>query len=176
MALSSQLHRTLKPFRALSSTIVHRLSSAATAQFQSSDPSSSSNSFVFSSPNDEAGAEKNDDVIFLKAHKKSSSSSVSDGHSVSMPTSFMTGSIIGKRFYKEVTTRVADDGNGWSVMFDYRTLKTTTKRPLKLPTLVLAKAVAAEWEYQALYHAFDAALLVRHWRECLSHGPRLSRI
>ncbi|KAI4388777.1 hypothetical protein MLD38_001077 [Melastoma candidum] len=149
MALSSQLHRTLKPFRALSSSIAHRLSFASTAQPQSNDPSSS-NAFVFSSPNDDAGAEKNDDVIFLKANRKSSSSSssVSDGHSVSMPTSFMTGSIIGKRFYKEVTTRVADDGNGWSVMLDYRTLKTPTKRPLKLPTLGLAKAVAAEWEYQ----------------------------
>ncbi|ONK55469.1 uncharacterized protein A4U43_UnF2930 [Asparagus officinalis] len=56
--------------------------------------------------------------------------------------SFTTGSVIGKRFYKEVTTRLADDGNGWTVMLDYRTLKT------KLPTLALAKAIAAEWEYQ----------------------------
>lgn len=62
--------------------------------------------------------------------------------------SFMTGSIVGKRFYKQVTTREADDGNGWTVMLDYRTLKTPSKRPLKLPTLALAKAVAAEWEYQ----------------------------
>uniref|UniRef100_A0A803MJW4 ATP synthase mitochondrial F1 complex assembly factor 2 n=2 Tax=Chenopodium quinoa TaxID=63459 RepID=A0A803MJW4_CHEQI len=65
-----------------------------------------------------------------------------------MPMSFMTGSIVGKRFYKKVTTREADDGNGWSVMLDYRTLKTPSKRPLKLPTLSLAKAIAAEWDFQ----------------------------
>ena len=62
--------------------------------------------------------------------------------------SFMTGSIVGKRFYKEVKVRESEDGVGWSVMLDYRTLKTPSKRPLKLPTLPLAKAVAAEWEYQ----------------------------
>ncbi|OAY71441.1 ATP synthase mitochondrial F1 complex assembly factor 2 [Ananas comosus] len=61
---------------------------------------------------------------------------------------FMTGSIVGKRFYKEVTTRLADDGNGWTVMLDYRTLKTPAKRVLNLPSLALAKAIAAEWEYQ----------------------------
>jgi ATP synthase F1 complex assembly factor 2 len=60
----------------------------------------------------------------------------------------MTGSIVGKRFYKKVTTREADDGNGWTVMLDYRTLKTPSKRPLKLRSLALAKAIAAEWEYQ----------------------------
>lgn len=62
--------------------------------------------------------------------------------------SFMTGSIVGKRFYKQVTTREAEDGNGWSVMLDYRTLKTPSKRPLKCPSLALAKGIAAEWEYQ----------------------------
>ncbi|MCL7038377.1 hypothetical protein MKW94_005934 [Papaver nudicaule] len=71
-----------------------------------------------------------------------------DSTSVTMPMSFMTGSVVGKRFYKEVTTRLADDSNGWSVMLDFRTLKTPTKRTLKLPTLSLAKAIAAEWEYQ----------------------------
>ncbi|KAF3566170.1 hypothetical protein DY000_02016448 [Brassica cretica] len=53
-----------------------------------------------------------------------------------MPTSFMTGSIVGKRFYKKVMTREADDGNGWTVMLDYRTLKTPSMRPLKLPSLI----------------------------------------
>lgn len=52
--------------------------------------------------------------------------------------------------YLKVTTRMADDGNGWTVMLDYRTLKTPSKRPMKLPTLGLAKAIAAEWEYQVL--------------------------
>jgi ATP synthase mitochondrial F1 complex assembly factor 2 len=45
---------------------------------------------------------------------------------------------------------MADDGNGWTVMLDYRTLKTPSKRPMKLPTLSLAKAIAAEWQYQVL--------------------------
>lgn len=62
----------------------------------------------------------------------------------------MTGSIVGGRFYKRVTTREADDGNGWNVMLDYRTLKTPSKRPLKCPTLALAKAIAAEWEFQQI--------------------------
>lgn len=86
------------------------------------------------------------DNIFLKPIKKKSSSS-----SVTMPLSFMTGSIVGKRFYKQVTTREADDGNGWTVMLDYRTLKTPSKRPLKCPTITLAKAIAAEWDYQVLF-------------------------
>ncbi|KAL2505280.1 ATP12 protein-related [Abeliophyllum distichum] len=67
-----------------------------------------------------------------------------------MPMSFMTGSIVGGRFYKKVTTREADDGNGWNVMLDYRTLKTPSKRPLQCPTLALAKAIAAEWEFQQI--------------------------
>ncbi|KAK8478510.1 hypothetical protein V6N13_043347 [Hibiscus sabdariffa] len=66
-----------------------------------------------------------------------------------MPMSFMTGSIVGKRFYKKVTTRESDDGVGWAVMLDYRTLETPSKRLLKLPTLALAKAIAVEWEYQS---------------------------
>ncbi|XP_020249905.1 ATP synthase mitochondrial F1 complex assembly factor 2, partial [Asparagus officinalis] len=86
------------------------------------------------------------DTIFIKGPKSSSSSSSPflsrDDTSATVPMSFTTGSVIGKRFYKEVTTRLADDGNGWTVMLDYRTLKT------KLPTLALAKAIAAEWEYQ----------------------------
>ncbi|KVI02483.1 ATP12, ATPase F1F0-assembly protein, partial [Cynara cardunculus var. scolymus] len=82
------------------------------------------------------------DDIYIKSKKPPPSTSVT------MPMSFMTGSIVGKRFYKQVTTRAADDGNGWSVMLDYRTLKTPSKRPLKCTTLALAKAIAAEWEYQ----------------------------
>ncbi|XXG50604.1 hypothetical protein AAC387_Pa02g4581 [Persea americana] len=86
-----------------------------------------------------------DESIYIKAPKSKDSSS---SGSVTMPMSFMTGSIVGKRFYNAVTTREADDGNGWTVMLDYRTLKTPSKRPLKLPTLALAKAIAAEWEFQ----------------------------
>ncbi|VVB09421.1 unnamed protein product [Arabis nemorensis] len=102
---------------------------------QSSD--SSSSSFTFD--------KENEKPIFVKAPNARRNN---DSDSVTMPTSFMTGSIVGKRFYKKVTTREADDGNGWTVMLDYRTLKTPSKRPLKLRSLALAKAIAIEWEYQ----------------------------
>ncbi|PON44054.1 ATP12, ATPase F1F0-assembly protein [Parasponia andersonii] len=119
---------------------------AAAERPQSDGPSSS---FTFSSDGQEPRNEttSNDESIYLKA-PSSNSRRESGSASVTMPTSFMTGSIVGKRFYNQVTTREADDGNGWSVMLDYRTLKTPSKRPLKLPTLSLAKAIAAEWEYQ----------------------------
>ncbi|KAL2900936.1 ATP synthase mitochondrial F1 complex assembly factor 2 [Bienertia sinuspersici] len=98
-----------------------------------------SDAFSFSS-------DTKDSAIHLKLPKKETASS-----SVTMPMSFMTGSIVGKRFYNKVTTREADDGNGWSVMLDYRTLKTPSKRALKLPTVYLAKAIAAEWDYQVTF-------------------------
>ncbi|CAN4082345.1 unnamed protein product [Withania somnifera] len=111
---------------------------AASAQTEADGPSSSS--FTFSDPNSQR-IKAPDDNIFIKGPKK-------EAESVTMPISFMTGSIVGKRFYKKVTTREAEDGIGWNVMLDYRTLKTPSKRPLKCPTLALAKAIAAEWEYQ----------------------------
>ncbi|GAV88261.1 ATP12 domain-containing protein [Cephalotus follicularis] len=114
--------------------------SVATVQdSQSDDPSSS---FTFSNKNNN---KENDDVSVYVRYEKPSSSST-----VTMPMSFMTGSSVGRRFYKQVTTREADDGIGWTVMLDYRTLKTPSKRVLKLPTLGLAKAIAAEWEYQQI--------------------------
>ncbi|GMY13196.1 ATP synthase mitochondrial F1 complex assembly factor 2 [Fagus crenata] len=119
--------------------------SNATAQDpQSDDPSSST--FTFSSDGKETNDKtlKNDHSIYVKAP----SSNPQTTSSVTMPMSFMTGSIVGKRFYNEVKTRESDDGIGWTVMLDYRTLKTPSNRPLKLPTLPLAKAIAAEWEYQ----------------------------
>ncbi|KFK33079.1 hypothetical protein AALP_AA6G327700 [Arabis alpina] len=102
---------------------------------ESDSDSSSSSSFTFDK----------EKPILVKAPNARRNN---DSDSVTMPTSFMTGSIVGKRFYKKVTTREADDGNGWSVMLDYRTLKTPSKRPLKLPSLALANAIAIEWEYQ----------------------------
>lgn len=122
--------------------IIRSLSSATAAQPQ---PDSASSSFTFSSDQNEDNVKGNnaaDDNIYIKSQKPAPSTSVT------MPMSFMTGSIVGKRFYKQVTTRAADDGVGWSVMLDYRTLKTPSKRPLKCPTLSLAKAIAAEWDYQ----------------------------
>ncbi|MQL81329.1 hypothetical protein Taro_013799 [Colocasia esculenta] len=98
---------------------------------------------------DSSDQNEKDEKIYLRRPSSDESSSVTrDQTSVTMPMSFMTGSIIGKRFYKEVTTRMADDGNGWTVILDYRTLKTPSKRPLKMPSLALAKAIAAEWDYQ----------------------------
>ncbi|KAI8541378.1 hypothetical protein RHMOL_Rhmol08G0055400 [Rhododendron molle] len=119
---------------------------AATSTEKQPEPVAPSSSFTFSSDEQDSHKEKEtkkDDSIHLKAARKAESQS-----SVTMPMSFMTGSIVGKRFYKQVTTREAEDGNGWSVMLDYRTLKTPSKRPLKCPSLALAKGIAAEWEYQ----------------------------
>lgn len=99
------------------------------------------------------------DAIFVKAPPKSRGSSGEDGSgSVTMPVSFMTGSIVGKRFYKEVTCRESDDGCGWNVMLDYRTLKTPSKRVLKLPSVALANAIAAEWEYQVIFSSLSIHL------------------
>lgn len=118
------------------------LSAVATAGLPESDDPSSS--FTFSSEQDvqSKNSDESNENIFIKAPKTPPSSSVT------MPMSFMTGSIVGKRFYKKVTTREAEDGNGWNVMLDYRTLKTPCKKPLKCPSPSLAMAVAAEWDYQ----------------------------
>ncbi|KAF5180374.1 Atp synthase mitochondrial f1 complex assembly factor [Thalictrum thalictroides] len=125
-----------------SATGISHTRNLATA-VEKSEPESSS--FTFSSGGEvEDEKTKKDGSIFVK----NPSASTRDTSTVTMPMSFMTGSVIGKRFYKQVSTREAEDGNGWSVMLDYRTLKTPSKRPLKLPTLSLAKAIAAEWEYQ----------------------------
>ncbi|KAL6994417.1 hypothetical protein U1Q18_012521 [Sarracenia purpurea var. burkii] len=139
--------KSLNPFlvlRTLSSPN-RQFSAVATAGLPDSDGHSPS--FTFSPDGGEQEAQnKNtkDDKIYVRAPKTPSSAS----SSVTMPTSFLTGSIVGKRFYKQVTTREADDGIGWTVMLDYRTLKTPSKRPLKCPTLTLAMAIAAEWDYQ----------------------------
>ncbi|XP_015879016.3 uncharacterized protein LOC107415236 isoform X3 [Ziziphus jujuba] len=121
------------------------ISSIATAEQPQSDGPSLS--FTFSS--DGQQEHKADNNIYVKAPSSNPRrETASSSSSVTMPMSFMTGSIVGKRFHKQVTIREADDGNGWTVMLDYRTLKTPSKRPLKLPTSSLAKAIAAEWEYQ----------------------------
>ncbi|XP_020682315.1 ATP synthase mitochondrial F1 complex assembly factor 2 isoform X2 [Dendrobium catenatum] len=140
---ASHLMNLVSLRRSLLYSALRRLSSNAVATSSDSCPPTS-----FTPPSETA--EKKDDRIYVKRPNSSSSSSsvTRDEVSVTMPMTFMTGSVVGKRFYKEVTTRMADDGNGWTVMLDYRTLKTPYKRPLKLPNLALAKAIAAEWEYQ----------------------------
>ncbi|CAI0439273.1 unnamed protein product [Linum tenue] len=134
-----QRPRQLAPLSS-SSPLVRHFNSTAAAH-QPPDPEGQS-SFSFGDGGDSGG-----DAIHLKG-PSSGSKRGGGSSSVTMPMSFMTGSIVGKRFYNQVTTRQADDGNGWSVMLDYRTLKTPSKRALKLPTLSLAKAIAAEWDYQ----------------------------
>ncbi|CAN6200022.1 unnamed protein product [Urochloa humidicola] len=89
-----------------------------------------------------------DGSIYVKKPAAAAAVTTRDETSVAMPTSFMTGSVVGKRFYRDATVRLADDGNGWTVMLDYRTLKSPAKRPLKLHSRALAMAIAAEWEYQ----------------------------
>lgn len=122
---------------------------AAAGKPQPEQAGPSSSSFTFSSDENASrtNTKKEEDPIYVKGLKTATSSS-SQSDSVSMPMSFMTGSIVGKRFYRKVSTRKADDGNGWTVMLDYRTLKTPSKRPLKCPTPALAMAIAAEWDYQ----------------------------
>ncbi|PIN07021.1 F1-ATP synthase assembly protein [Handroanthus impetiginosus] len=144
---SSMVRKTLQTLnafalRTVTSTSRH-FSFAAEAGTTGQDPSS----FTFSSDASEhpkLAATNRDENIYIQGPQKKSPAS----SSVTMPMSFMTGSIVGKRFYKNVTTREAEDGNGWNVMLDYRTLKTPSKRNLKCPTLALAKAIAAEWEFQ----------------------------
>ncbi|KAL1564259.1 ATP synthase mitochondrial F1 complex assembly factor 2-like isoform X1 [Salvia divinorum] len=131
--------KALKPLNPSALRTFNSSSRRLTVAVVSGDSESEQSSFTFSSKDSKPG--EGDDTIYVKGREKASDS-------VSMPMSFMTGSIVGKRFYNEVTTKEADDGIGWSVMLDYRTLKTPSKRNLKCPTLALAKAIAAEWEYQ----------------------------
>lgn len=130
--------RTLRSIRTPSFIYRNRHFSSI-ANVRQNEREGSASSFTFD--------REKDDSIYVKAPNDPSQKG-ERASSVTMPTSFMTGSIVGKRFYQKGTTREADDGNGWTVMLDYRTLKTPSKRPLKLPTLALAKAIAAEWEYQ----------------------------
>eukprot|EP00250_Pteridium_aquilinum_P001391 c11590_g1_i1 orf=902-1837(-) len=68
--------------------------------------------------------------------------------SAQMPASALSGPSIGRRFYKSAYAKAADDGDGYVVMLDHRILKTPSKKHLKVPSLRLAYAIAAEWEYQ----------------------------
>lgn len=153
MASAIVIRRTVKT---LNSAVLRTFVTACNRQFSgvatAGEPHEehdivSSSSFTFSKDGDKQNSNEKDDSIYVKGPNSIAKSS-SSSESVSMPMSFMTGSIVGKRFYKKVSTREADDGNGWTVMLDYRTLKTPSKRPLKCPTRALAAAIAAEWEYQ----------------------------
>ncbi|CAI9111185.1 OLC1v1011341C1 [Oldenlandia corymbosa var. corymbosa] len=155
-AVLRKTHKALSSFftlRAITSNLRQLSGPAAAGKFQPQehDDPSSSPAFTFSSSEESQSSTRNEeDPIYLKGPVKKNNNPSAPSESVSMPMSFMTGSIVGKRFYNKVTTRQADDGNGWTVMLDYRTLKTPSKRPLKCPTHSLAMAIAAEWEYQQM--------------------------
>lgn len=51
-----------------------------------------------------------------------------------------------KRFWKEASAEETD--GGFTVRLDGRPVKTPAKAPLTLPTIALARAVAAEWDAQ----------------------------
>lgn len=53
-----------------------------------------------------------------------------------------------KRFYEQVSTVSAEDGNGFEVHLDARGVRTPMRRPLQVPTRVLADAIAQEWRAQ----------------------------
>nr|GFA29867.1 retrovirus-related Pol polyprotein from transposon TNT 1-94 [Tanacetum cinerariifolium] len=134
MATSSILRKTLTTtsLNPNKKTPILRSLSTATATQQQPD------TFTFSS-------EDKKDEIMIKGRKPAPPTSVT------MPMSFMTGSIVGKRFYKQVTTREADDGVGWSVMLDYRTLKTPSKRPLKYKVML----IKLKWIYKVKTNEFS---------------------
>ncbi|MCZ4282982.1 ATPase [Kiloniella laminariae] len=58
----------------------------------------------------------------------------------------MSSSLGLKRFYK--TASAEQQGDGYVVLLDGRVVKTPEQEPLLLPTMGLAKAVAAEWDAQ----------------------------
>ncbi|NEX46919.1 ATP12 family chaperone protein [Pseudotabrizicola algicola] len=51
-----------------------------------------------------------------------------------------------KRFWQTATAEACD--TGFTVRLDARPVKTPAKRPLLLPTLAMAQAIAAEWDAQ----------------------------
>jgi chaperone required for assembly of F1-ATPase len=51
-----------------------------------------------------------------------------------------------KRFWKEVT--VEEDAQGYAVLLDRRAVRTPAKRPLVVPTPVIAERIASEWMTQ----------------------------
>ena len=54
-----------------------------------------------------------------------------------------------KRFYKDASAGVLDDGSGFGVLLDGRPVRTPAKAVLAVPTQAFAEAVAAEWNAQS---------------------------
>ncbi len=53
-----------------------------------------------------------------------------------------------ERFYKDVTTALADDEQAYEVLLDARSVRTPMRKALQVPSQVLAKAIADEWRAQ----------------------------
>ncbi|MEM6896687.1 MAG: ATP12 family protein, partial [Pseudomonadota bacterium] len=51
-----------------------------------------------------------------------------------------------KRFWKEATAAPVD--GGFSITLDDRPVKTPAKRPLVVPSITMARAIAEEWDAQ----------------------------
>ncbi|KAL6143195.1 hypothetical protein ACLB2K_053890 [Fragaria x ananassa] len=117
--LNSIRNRNL--FTSLASLSRQFSSSASAAAEQPQSDGGEGSTFTFSSDGGQELKPNHDDSIQIKPNSSSKRETASS--SVTMPMSFMMGSVVGKRFYNQVTTRKADDGNGWT-------------------------AIAAEWEFQ----------------------------
>lgn len=77
-----------------------------------------------------------------------------------------------KCFYKEVT--VTSDG---AILLDGKAVKTPGKRPLKLPTQMLAEAIAEEWRGQGSHIDPATLLLTKLANTAIDRvGPDLARI
>ena len=61
----------------------------------------------------------------------------------------MRGDGTAPRFYKTVEVVQVENGGGWGVALDGRTLKTPKRAALAVPSKSLAMAIAAEWEWQS---------------------------
>lgn len=81
-----------------------------------------------------------------------------------------------RRFWTEAGA--APDGEGaWQVLLDGRVLRTPGKQPLRLPTEVLAVAVAAEWQAQDDLIRPEAMPLTRAANSAIERvAPRLAEV
>lgn len=80
----------------------------------------------------------NDNIFELNRNRALDQHAVHPGHEklIKLP----------KRFYKKAEAAALE--GGFTVQLDGRGVKTPARTPLKVPTLALAKAMAAEWERQ----------------------------
>ena len=65
-----------------------------------------------------------------------------------------------RRFYKTVSVRpVEGEENAWEILLDRHVLRTPGRRPLRLPTETLARAVAAEWDAQVAASGIEPTVM-----------------